>query len=125
MKKKVEKNESLFTDEELKVLKFSDEELEIISDANAIAKTSDMLPEEADDLLNRIDKEFPDDLAGTFEKLAELSQTDPKFVAQLVAMNEVFADVTTVPPTSVESVSVKEELLKEGIANIKKILRKK
>lgn len=91
----MEKNNSqnLFTEEELKILNFSKEEVEEILDADAIAKTAQMLPEEVDGILDRIDREFPDDIEGSIKKYAELAEKDPNFIVQLVAMNELFGDV--------------------------------
>ena len=86
-------SQNLFTEEELKVLKFSKEEMEEILDADAIAKTADMLPEEVDGILDRIDKEFPDDIEGAIKKYAELAEKDPNFIVQLVALNELMGDV--------------------------------
>ena len=86
-------SQNLFTEEELKILNFSKEEVEEILDADAIAKTAQMLPEEVDGILDRIDREFPDDIEGSIKKYAELAEKDPNFIVQLVAMNELFGDV--------------------------------
>ena len=83
-----------FTEEELKKLNFSQEELDILADAESYAQTAELLPEDVDPILDRIEKEFPNgkDFDGAFKKLAELAQKDPKFYAQILALATVTGD---------------------------------
>lgn len=83
-----------FTEEEIKKLKFTQEELDILADAESYAQTADILPEDIDPILDRIDKEFPNgkDFDGTFKKLAELAEKDPKFYAQVLALITLTGD---------------------------------
>lgn len=123
---KIEQN--LFTEEELKILNLSEQELNDILDADALAKTAAMLPEEPDAILKKIDKQFPDDAAGILEKYAELAKKDPKFIMQLIAMNEIFGEVKPEEPPKVEKVSltdVNNEIVKEGLDKINEILKRK
>jgi len=83
-----------FTEEELKKLNFTQEELDILADAEGYAQTADLLPEDIDPILDRIDKEFPNgkDFDGTFKRLAELAKKDPKFYAQVIALSTLVGD---------------------------------
>ena len=83
-----------FTAEELKKLNFSQEELEVLADAESYAQTLELLPEDVDPILDRIEKEFPNgkDFDGTFKKLAELAKKDPKFYAQIMALSTITGD---------------------------------
>ncbi len=83
-----------FTEEELKKLNFTQEELDILADAEGYAQTADLLPEDIDPILDRIDKEFPNgkDFDGTFKRLAELAKNDPKFYAQVIALSTLVGD---------------------------------
>lgn len=121
-------NQMPFTADELKILDFSNEELNTILDSEALVKTVDMLPDEPDAVLNRLDKEIPNDLNAAFEKIAELAQKDPEYTKQLVAMNEIFDEVKPeAPEAKVKKVSTKqmsEQLIKEDVEKIKSLLRK-
>lgn len=83
-----------FTEEELKKLNFTQEELDILADAEAYTKTAELLPEDIDPILDRIDKEFPNgkDFDGTFKKLDEIAKSDPKFYTQIVALSTLVGD---------------------------------
>lgn len=84
-----------FTEEELEQLNFTPEELEILESASAYAKTESLLPEDMDGFIQKIDESF-DDSANpdvTFQKLADLCTTDPDFVSQLLAFQEVYSAV--------------------------------
>ncbi len=123
-KQKVENvGELPFTPEELALLNFSQEELEVLLDAESLRQTVDMLPEEPDAILSRLDKDVPADIEGAFNKMTELSKTDPEYVKQLVAMNEIFGDVRPEKAASVEKVDIKSERVNEGLEELKSILK--
>lgn len=128
MKQKIEND--FFTEEELKILNFSAEELDLILDADATAKTAEMIPEDISKIIKRIDKEFPNDVNGTFEKLAQLCKSDPKFITQLMAITEVCSEVKpeVKAEASVQKVTKKDissEKKNETLNEIKKVLKKK
>lgn len=116
-----------FTEEELAILGFSNEELEEIQDAQALVQTTETLPEEPDKILSKIDKTIPNDLNEALLKIAEISNSDPEFAKQLVAMNEIFGEVK--PEVSqvkkVSSEEMKNELVKEDLEKIKSLLKQK
>lgn len=89
--------QSLFTEEELKILGLTPEENEALLDADSIAKTADLLPEEPDGILDEIDSKFEsndvNEILATFNDLAE---SNPEFIKNIIAMNEIFADVKDV-----------------------------
>ena len=100
-----------FTEEELKKLNFTEEELNILEDASAYAETADILPDNPDTFVNKLDKEFPsEDPNKVFEKLAELAKKDSNFVNQILAVIELTGsardDVAANP--QVEKVSLGE-----------------
>lgn len=83
-----------FTDEELKQLNFTPEELEILESASAYSETVDMLPEDPDDLIEKVEANFSDNMTAdeVFEKLGALCESDPDFIAQLIASQELLTD---------------------------------
>ena len=87
------------TEEELKELNFTPEELQILEDAGAYAQTIDMFPEDFDAFQNQLDSTFSqeDDPEVTLQKLADLCQTDPDFVNQMLAIQEVFSSAKYYP----------------------------
>lgn len=103
MKKTENINEFLpLTAEEIKKLNLSQEELDILADAEGYTQTLDLLPENIDPILDRIDKEFPNgkDFDGTFKRLAELAEKDPKFYAQVLALSTIVGDCKEVKNTT-------------------------
>lgn len=87
----LDKNEFMpLTEEEIKEIGFTPEELEIIRNAEAMAQTIDILPEEPDELYAKMEKLFPgnDNLDQVFEKLAGLEKNNPELLVQMVALSE-------------------------------------
>jgi hypothetical protein len=82
-----------FTEEELEYLNFTPEELEILEDASAFSQTAKMLPEDPDELIKKVEANFRegDDVTfeEVFEKLGSLCETDPDFITQLIATQEL------------------------------------
>ena len=84
-----------FTEEELEILNFTPEELEILEDAGAIVETQKMLPDDFNEIIKKVDETFKsgeDVTAGEiFEQLGKLCETDPDFVNQLIAAQELLS----------------------------------
>lgn len=88
-------NYSLLSEEELASLKdlgleFSQEDLEIMTEANSIVETIDMLPEDEDYLFNEIEDKIPDtDNADVgVPALTKLVETNPELFKQIMALYE-------------------------------------
>jgi DNA repair ATPase RecN len=88
-----------FTDEELEKLNLTKEELDILEYASAYSQTVDMIPEDLDAFSNKIEETFGsgDDPMASIQKLTDLCETDPEFVNQMIAMQEVFSAVKPYP----------------------------
>ena len=85
-----------FTEEELKELNFTEEELAILEAASAYTDMASELMD-ADELVAKMEDCFGNlsqtDPNETFEKLGELCKTDPEFITQLVLAQEVLSEV--------------------------------
>lgn len=88
-----------FTEEELKELNFTPEELETLEGASAYSETVDMLPDDPDAFIKKIEETFSDDdnEDTTLQKLTDLCKTDPDFVNQMIALQEVYGAVKLYP----------------------------
>ena len=86
-----------FTEEELKQLNFTQEELDILEAASAYSAYVDELPESPDGMVAKLDEYFAgsenSDPGETIEKLGRLCETDPEFITQLVIAQEVLAEL--------------------------------
>ena len=82
------KNENFFTEEEEAYLRVIGE-YDAIQNALALTQTLDLLPDNPKKLLDRIDKEIPDDFNAGVKKLIKISKKDPKFFKQIIALTEV------------------------------------
>ena len=84
-----------FTEEELEQLNFIPEELEILETASAYSQTEEMIPDDADEFIKKIESTFNDEDSSdeTMQKLTDLCKTDPEFVNQMIALQEVYSAV--------------------------------
>ena len=82
------KNGNFFTEEEEAYLRVIGE-YDAIQNAVALSDTIDLLPDDPKKLLDRIDKEIPDDFAAGVKKLIKISKKDPKFFKQIIALTEI------------------------------------
>jgi hypothetical protein len=121
-----------FTEEEEAYLRTIGE-YDAINDAIALAETVDLLPDDPQVLLDRIDKEIPDDFVEGVAQLVKIAKKDPKFFNQIVALLEVLSEAEEVEDASegsVEKVSLADieqekddeiyELIMEKVKGISK-----
>lgn len=90
-----------FTEEELKEMNLTPEELDILEYASAYSQTVDMLPDDITELTDKIEETFKTDenanlspeeeFNSKIQQLSKLCDTDPEFVNQMIALQEVFA----------------------------------
>ena len=128
--KKSNFQECPFTESELKILNLSDSEMSDLLDAHAIAATAEMLPENPDKLIDRMNKEFPDDAEGIFKKYAELCKTDPEFIIQIIAMTEAMSEIkiedqSKAKVEKITAAAIKQSKTADDINKINKLLGKK
>lgn len=106
--KKNNNNDLIFTPEELKELKFTEEELELFEDTRAIVETAETLPENPDKLLDFYNKKVPNDFEKALNALGELSKSNPKFVQDLLSMFYLMEDVEQEPAPEVQKVTLSD-----------------
>jgi len=84
-----------FTEEELKELNLTPEELDILDYASAYSQTAELLPDDFDTFENKLDETFND--LGTpdavVEKLIDVCDKEPEFFAQMIALQEIMSAV--------------------------------
>ena len=58
-------------------------------------KTEEMIPDDADEFIKKIESTFNDEDSSdeTMQKLTDLCKTDPEFVNQMIALQEVYSAV--------------------------------
>lgn len=86
----------LFTKEEIEAYGFTPAELDTLQEAESILRTANMLPEEPDKILDRIDKEIPNDANQAYAKFFGFADSDPEFFKLLLAFNEIVGTVSEV-----------------------------
>lgn len=100
---------------------FTEEELELIKDAQALVETADMLPDDPDKFMNKLEKAIPNDFDAGWKALAEIAKKDPKFMSQIVALNEISNSVVEEQPPVIEKLSteqVKEQEADEIVSDV-------
>ena len=131
MKEKIviENDPILFTEEELKALNLTAEELSILQAGVAEADTADMLPEsekDADKLFAKIEKTIPNtsDMKEGFEKLIEIVKKDPKFLEQILTLYNLVNSVEVLPEATTEKVSLDAIKNEQTNITVEKIMSK-
>lgn len=110
---KLNEGPSIFSEEDYADMKanygITDEEIEILRDANALVTTAKLVPDDADKLFAKYDKIFAGKNAPeTMKTFFELAEKDPKFLVQLVSAIELAEQVSEETPAKVEKVSTTE-----------------
>jgi len=84
-----------FTEEELKELNLSPEELDVLEWASAYSQTAELLPDDFDAFQNKLDESFNDKKTpeAVMDKITDLIETDPEFVNQMMAFQEIMTSV--------------------------------
>jgi len=84
-----------FTDEELKELNLTPEEIDILEYASAYSQTAELLPDDFDAFEEKINNTFNDlnTPEAVTEKIADLIEKDPEFVTQMIAFQEIMTAV--------------------------------
>ena len=97
MTEAVEESLLPFTEEELKQLNFTQEELDILEAASAYSAYADALDGNPDGMVAKLDEYFGNsekqEVSETIEKLGELCKSDPEFITQLIVAQEVLAEL--------------------------------
>ncbi len=110
---KLNEGPSIFSEEDYADMKanygITDEEIEILRDANALVTTAKLVPDDADKMFAKYDKIFAGkNAAETMKTFFELAEKDPKFMVQLVSAIELAEQVSEETPAKVEKVSLTE-----------------
>ncbi len=84
-----------FTEEELKELNLTPEELDILEYASAYSQTAELLPDDFDAFEQKLGDTFNDlnTPEAVTEKITDLIENDPDFVTQMIAFQEVISTV--------------------------------
>ncbi len=110
-----------FSEQEIAEFGLSEEDVKIFKDAEALAQTADLLPDDPDKFLDRIEKEIPNDWTAGWEKFTEILQKDQKFYSQLMALNEAINSVSEFEPQT-QKVSISDIQKEKDNEMLKKIL---
>ena len=84
-----------FTEDEIKELNLTKEEIDILEYASAYSQTAELLPDDFDAFEEKLGNSFndlntPDEV---IERITDLCETDPEFVNQMIAFQEVMSAV--------------------------------
>ena len=99
-------NSEIFTDEDFEKMKkggISQEEIDNLKYALSLCDLTDLLPQDTDAFLQKVNNYFPDDPALTLKMYLELPEKDPEFFKQLLAFQEFVG--TTEEPIDTTSIS--------------------
>ena len=97
---------------------FTGEDLELMVRTASTCETLDMIPDDIDGFIKKLDKELPDDVIGSAKYVLEMTEKDPEYAKQILAFASLIDNnMNKMPPTSVGKVSL-DDIKKEQAAAI-------
>ena len=94
----------MLTQEDYEALGLTPEQIELFEDANAIAESVDMLPNDPMVMIDVIENRMPNGMEAGMKYLDELAQKNPEAFAKLITMTALVSNVeqTTEPDNTVD-----------------------
>lgn len=98
------KKDLMLKQEDYEALGLTPEQIELFEDANAIAESVDLLPDDPMVMINIIENRMPNGMEAGMKYLDELAQKNPELFAQLITMTALVSNVeqTTEPDNSID-----------------------
>ncbi len=119
----------MFTEQDIKEMKedgLTDEEIEVLLDAGALAETIDIVPNDLEGFLREYEKRVPSGGIEGMRETIELIKKDPEFFQKLIALEMVMAagvGETPIPkPEETFLTKLPDEEYKKVTSNFFKIL---
>ena len=85
-----------FTEEELRELNFTPEELAILEAASSASELVQVLPEDPEEFVKEVEEKFnfedEMDQQDVFDRIGNVMQNDPDFIMQVIASQELMSD---------------------------------
>ena len=91
----------MLTQEDYEALGLTPEQIELFEDANAIAESVDMLPDDPMVMIDKIETKMPDGFEAGMKYLDNLAQENPEAFAKLITMTALVSHVEPAPQTEV------------------------
>lgn len=91
----------MLTQEDYEALGLTPEQIELFEDANAIAESVDMLPDDPMAMIDTIEQRMPDGFEAGMKYLDDLAQNNPEALAKLMTMTALVSHVEKEPEAEV------------------------
>ena len=123
--KKIQEVESMFSEADYEALRArgaTEDEIEILKDACAICDTADMVPDDTDKFIEKVQKLFPGKNVGKeLVNFFALAEKDPKFFMQVISMFDMY-DAYTEENSKVEKLSIKDINIQKSTEDNKEVV---
>lgn len=128
MSKKVQNQPSQEEDlyKKYEAMGFTGEDLELMVRTSATCETLDMIPDDIDGFIKKLDKDLPDDVLGSAKAVLELTEKDPEYAKQILAFASLIDNnMNKMPPSGVGKVSLDDIKKEQAAAAADEIINKK
>lgn len=128
MSKKVQNQPSQEEDlyKKYEAMGFTGEDLELMVRTSATCETLDMIPDDIDGFIKKLDKDLPDDVLGSAKAVIELTEKDPEYAKQILAFASLIDNnMNKMPPSGVGKVSLDDIKKEQAAAAADEIINKK
>ena len=128
MSKKVQNQPSQEEDlyKKYEAMGFTGEDLELMVRTSATCETLDMIPDDIDGFIKKLDKDLPDDVLGSAKAVLELTEKDPEYAKQILAFASLIDNnMNKMPPSGVGKVSLDDIRKEQAAAAADEIINKK
>ena len=118
MSKKVQNQPSQEEDlyKKYEAMGFTGEDLELMVRTSSTCETLDMIPDDIDGFIKKLDSELPDDVLGSAKYVLEMAEKDPEYAKQILAFSSLIDNnMNKMPPSGVGKVSL-DDIKKEQAA---------
>ena len=128
MSKKVQNQPSQEEDlyKKYEAMGFTGEDIELMVRTSATCETLDMIPDDIDGFIKKLDKDLPDDVLGSAKAVLELTEKDPEYAKQILAFASLIDNnMNKMPPSGVGKVSLDDIKKEQAAAAADEIINKK
>ena len=128
MSKKVQNQPSQEEDlyKKYEAMGFTGEDLELMVNTSATCETIDMVPDDVDGFIKKLDSDLPDDVFGAAKTVIEMTEKDPEYAKQILAFASLIDNnMNKMPPSGVGKVSLDDIKKEQAAAAADEIINKK
>lgn len=127
MSKKVQNQPSQTEDlyKKYEAMGFTGEDLELMVRTASTVETLDMIPDDVEGFVKKLDQDLPDDVLGSAKYVLEMTEKDPEYAKQILAFASLIDNnMNKMPPSGIGKVSLEDIKKEQAAAAADEIIKK-